>query len=158
MKKILLLIAALVLIGGGYFTYVSLKEDKPQTTTDSQNDATQTEETPPATQDSQPDFTFAQPKKAAHYVSNTPAHGSVLDSAPSEISITFNFDLSSMSTISVTKDGQEVSSGDVKISADKLVLSKTLTSDSGKGLYTVKYSACWPDGSCHDGQFQFGVK
>jgi len=158
MKKTLLLIAILVLIGGGYFAYSSLKEDKSQTTTDSQNDTTQTEKTSPITQDSQTNFTFAQPKKSAHYVSNIPAHGSVLDSAPSEVSITFNFDLSSKSTISVTKDGQEVSSGDLKISADKLALSKTLTSDSGKDLYTVKYSACWPDGSCHDGQFQFGVK
>jgi len=27
--------------------------------------------------------------------------------------------------------------------------------DSPDGLYTVSYKACWPDGSCHDGHFQF---
>jgi len=24
-------------------------------------------------------------------------------------------------------------------------------------FFTVKYKACWPDGSCHDGSFQFAI-
>jgi hypothetical protein len=37
-------------------------------------------------------------------------------------------------------------------------MSTDLPADAGAGLYLVKYTACWPDGSCHDGQFAFAVK
>jgi methionine-rich copper-binding protein CopC len=160
MKKIVLIAgAALVLAGGGYWAYVLLMGQavKEVPATNQTNDAVPQEETstvPPAEEIT---FTFEQPKKSAHYVSNEPAHGSVLDSAPAGVALRFNFDLSTKSTISIIKDGQEVSTGVAAVSADKLTLSKTLSA-SGKGLYTVNYNACWPDGSCHDGHFQFGVK
>ncbi len=41
--------------------------------------------------------------------------------------------------------------------ARKLTLETTLPAGAGDGTYTVDYKACWPDGSCHDGQFAFIV-
>jgi len=165
LKKIvltILLVAAVAL--GGYVVFLIFFDDSttnPATTTGSSinNETTATNQSSePPTQDAPLSFDFAQPKKSAHYVSNTPEHGDVLGSLPQEVVVTFNFDLSNKSTISVTKDGKEVSTGSVTIDSDKLVMRKKVVQDSGTGLYTVNYNACWPDGSCHDGQFQFGVE
>lgn len=163
MKKVLIILATiLVLAGGGYAVYAALKEEDNQPPAAVNTQETQTpaneEATPPTEEPVSVNFDFAQPKKSAHYVSNIPGHGAILDSAPTQVSLIFNFDLSTASTISVMKNGQEVSTGAAAISADKLTLSKALIVNAGSGLYTVNYNACWPDGSCHDGQFQFGVK
>jgi methionine-rich copper-binding protein CopC len=157
-KHIALIVVTVFLISSvGYLSYAFLSQSwsnqdtigtkvmQPEETNDSSNSGEQT------------DFNFDPVKKSAHYVNNVPAHASVLNSAPDKVTITFNFDLSPSSSISVIKDGKEVSTGATLISQDKLVLTKAISSQSA-GLYTVKYNACWPDGSCHDGQFQFGVK
>ncbi len=34
---------------------------------------------------------------------------------------------------------------------------RKMDSASPDGLYTVNYKACWADGSCHDGNFQFAI-
>ena len=102
-------------------------------------------------------FIFSDPKKSAHYVTNQPTHGSILATVPSEVSILFNFTLSPSSTITIQKDGQEYGVGLTTVSSDKLRLTKILDSAAPNGLYTVNYSACWPDGSCHTGSFQFAL-
>lgn len=159
-RMILILLAVALVVGGGYLAYRATQNDDPETignTTTQEAVAPEPESTPVV--DTPPQsFDFAQAKKSAHYVSNAPANEAILSSPPAEVTINFNFDLASNSTISVKKDGQEVSTGSIRISADKQTLSKSVNATGGSGLYTVSYNACWPDGSCHDGQFQFGVK
>ena len=94
---------------------------------------------------------------AAHFVSSSPKHGDSLAAAPDKVSINFNFTLGAGSIISVKKDGAAMQNGPATIAQDKLSMSSTLPSGSGKGLYTVEYKACWPDGSCHNGLFAFNV-
>ncbi len=102
-------------------------------------------------------FRFSDPKKSAHYESNTPAHGSILPAPPVNVVLDFNFDLATVSTISITKDGKEYSTGSTTIDANKLAMRRTMDMNAPDGLYTVSYNACWPDGSCHDGNFQFAI-
>lgn len=96
-------------------------------------------------------------KKSAHYVSNTPAHGSVLASVPENVSINFNFDLGTGSSISIKTGNREYGSGATIIESNKLVMRRSMDPNAPDGLYTVSYNACWPDGSCHDGHFQFTI-
>jgi len=102
-------------------------------------------------------ITFSSPKKTAHYESNTPAHGSVLAGAPVNIVLDFNFDLAPGSEISIKKDGKESGVGATIIDDNKLAMRKNMDPNAPNGLYTVQYRACWADGSCHDGSFQFAI-
>lgn len=107
---------------------------------------------------SETQFSFDNPKKSAHYESNTPAHASVLAAPPINIVLDFNFDLhSSKSTIEILKDGKDYGVGGVTVDTNKLTMRRNFDPSAPDGVYTVKYSACWPDGSCHDGQFQFAI-
>ncbi len=90
--------------------------------------------------------------RAAHFVSSTPPHGQTLTQAPSKVIITFNFNLHTKSKMNVTHNGKLVNGNTVVIS--NLNLETPLTYD-GDGIYRVDYSACWPDGSCHEGLFGF---
>lgn len=98
---------------------------------------------------------FNNPKKSAHYESNTPAHGATLAAAPVNIVINFNFDLAKPSAIKMLKDGKDYGVGETVIDTNKLAMRRNVTADALGGLYTVEYNACWPDGSCHDGYFEF---
>ena len=103
-------------------------------------------------------ITFKNPKKSAHYESNTPAHGSILAAPPKNIVIDFNFDLALNSSISITgADGIEYGTGDTVVDKNKLALRRLMSYDSPDGVYTVSYNACWPDASCHKGNFQFVI-
>ncbi len=102
-------------------------------------------------------FQFSNPKKSAHYESNTPEHGSTLVGVPINIVINFNFDLALPSSISITRDDKEYATADTKIDTNKLAMRRSMESDAPDGLYTVNYNACWPDKSCHDGMFQFVI-
>lgn len=154
MKSILLILGGILLVAaGGYFAYTALTERSSEPSTNEQSEDTTRADSPEETADP---ITFDQPKKSAHYVSNTPEHSAILAAAPSQVSITFDFDLAPPSSITITKDGQEIGAADTVISQDKRVLSVAVA-DAGSGVYTVTYNACWPDGSCHDGHFQFGV-
>ncbi len=104
------------------------------------------------------DPTFGNPKKSAHYVSSTPAHGETLTAVPAEVKLDFNFDLGANSTISIKNNNQEYGEGDVTYSADKRSMQRSVDITGPEGIYTVNYNACWPDGSCHDGNFKFLVK
>ena len=94
---------------------------------------------------------------APHYVNSSPEHGQTFMQAPELIVINFNFNLHENSDITVTRDSQSVDIGATTIDDNELTMRATLGSDSGDGVYTVQYSACWPDASCHDGQFGFIV-
>lgn len=103
------------------------------------------------------DFNFINPKKSAHYESNTPAHGMVLAGVPINVVVDFNFDLAKGSEISIVKDGREYGVGDAIIDSNKLAMRRNMDSVAPDGVYTVNYKACWPDGSCHGGSFQFAI-
>ena len=100
---------------------------------------------------------FENPKKSAHYESNTPAHGSVMAGVPINVVINFNFDLAKPSSISINKDGKDYGVGETTIDTNKLTLRHNMDQSAPDGIYTVNYKACWPDGSCHEGHFQFAI-
>lgn len=94
-------------------------------------------------------------KKSAHFESSTPAHEAVLPAPPINVVVDVNFDLAPPSAISVTRDGVEYGRGETTIDAGKLAMRRAVDPAAPDGLYLVRYMACWPDGSCHDGQFSF---
>ncbi len=96
--------------------------------------------------------------RTPHFVSSTPPHGATVDVQPQTISIDFNFDLGSQSTISVSREEVDVTAGGTSIAVDRLSMSVPLKPDSGLGTFLVVYRAYWPDGSYHDGQFAFAVE
>lgn len=102
-------------------------------------------------------FKFSNPKKSAHYESNTPMHGSVLAGVPVNVVIDFNFDLAKPSEIKIMKDMKDVGVGETVIDSNKLAMRRYMDDSSPDGLYKVEYKACWPDGSCHDGSFEFAI-
>lgn len=99
-----------------------------------------------------------QQRFAAHYIDSAPVHGKTFALVPDKVLINFDFSLAEPSTVTVTKGGNALQIGKPTISGpNSLHLSSTLPRDAGDGLYVVKYKACWPDTSCHDGQFAFNV-
>src|SRR3990167_931351 len=102
-------------------------------------------------------FSFANPKKSAHYESNTPAHGEVLAGVPINVALDFNFDLAKPSETKILKDGADFGIGETIIDSNKLAMRRNVKADAPDGVYTVEYKACWPDKSCHDGNFQFAI-
>jgi len=102
-------------------------------------------------------FNFEQFKKSAHYESNTPEHGSIIPAVPVNAVIDVNFDLAPPSAISINKDGSDYGVGETTIDSNKLAMRRVMAPDAPDGLYTVNYNTCWPDGSCHDGHFQFAI-
>lgn len=97
------------------------------------------------------------PKKSAHYESNTPAHGAVLAGVPINIIIDFNFDVAKGSSISITNNGKEYGTSEAIIDSNPLAMRRNVDPSAPDGVYTVSYKACWADGSCHDGNFQFAI-
>ena len=105
-----------------------------------------------------PDFVFETPVKSPHYVDNVPAHASILPAVPINVIVNFDFDIISPSEIVVTGPDNEVySHGDILIDDNKLGMRVMMAADAPDGLYSVGYKAYWPDGSYHDGSFQFAI-
>ena len=100
---------------------------------------------------------FETPKKAAHWEGNTPEHGITLAGVPINVVIDFNFDLAQNSEIKISSNSQDFTSGPIIIDDNKLAMRAGMNPESPDGLYTVSYKACWADGSCHDGSFQFKI-
>lgn len=91
-------------------------------------------------------------------VSSSPKVGANLDTAPTEVTITFDDELNpEKSSLTVTDaDGNEVGSGDVDLTvADRNVLTGAV-SVSAPGVYTVSYTVAGIDGHEIDGTFSFG--
>ena len=102
-------------------------------------------------------YEFPNPKKSAHYESNTPEHATIAPAVPINVVINFNFDLSPKSEIKILKDGKDFGVGETKVDTNKLSMLRDTDPQSGDGTYKVEYNACWPDGSCHDGYFYFAI-
>jgi plastocyanin len=71
--------------------------------------------------------------------------------------LNFNFDLGPGSVISVLSGGKEYALGNTTIDPGRLAMRRTMDPAAPDGLYEVVYDACWPDGSCHDGNFRFAI-
>jgi plastocyanin len=97
------------------------------------------------------------PITTPHFVDSAPMHGAKFALVPDQVLINFDFTLHEDSEITVTRDGAPLTIGKTTLGDKKLSLSATLPKDAGDGLYVVKYKACWPDRSCHNGQFGFTV-
>lgn len=97
------------------------------------------------------------PKKVPHFETSTPAHGAVLAGGPINVAIDVNFDLRTPSSISVTRDGVEFTTGETVIDPNQLTMRRAVQPDAPDGTYRVTYQACWPDKSCHDGSFSFVI-
>lgn len=106
---------------------------------------------PPASTDQ-----FSNPKKSAHYENNTPEHGAILAGVPINVVIDFNFDLAKGSEIKIEM-ARDYGVGEAIIDQNKLAMRRKMDPNSPDGLYTISYKACWADGSCHDGSFQFKI-
>lgn len=157
-------IIILVLLVAGYFLFNNLQQTNlTSKNMDGQNISGSIQSS---------NYKFSNPKKSAHYESNTPAHGSVLADLPVNIVIDFNFDLAKPSSIQIIRDvsgspeqsntgmkvqGAVYGNGETLIDANKLSMRRGISPNSPDGLFTVKYNACWPDGSCHDGSFEFAI-
>ncbi len=102
-------------------------------------------------------YKFDPQQKSLHFVTSTPAHDSILASAPINIVIDFNFDLSPKSVVTATLQGKEYTTGQTTVDSSKLTLRRTFDGAAPDGSYVVKYSACWPDNTCHEGVFQFVI-
>src|SRR3989344_3004876 len=90
-------------------------------------------------------------KKTPHYESNTPASEMILAAPPPNVTIDFNFDLSDISSIEIVNNGTDYGLDETSVSENKLAMRRSMKQNAPDGEYLVKYSACWPDGSCHDG-------
>lgn len=102
--------------------------------------------------------TFTIPRKTPHYENSAPTHATILPLPPHNIVINFNFDLTTGSQITITSNGKDYATGETSIDTNKLALRRTMDQTAPtNGTYTVNYKACWPDGSCHDGSFQFVI-
>ncbi len=94
---------------------------------------------------------------AAHFVSSSPEHAALLAGAPQKIQIEFNFTLARNSNIEIRKNGEKLALPDWELSENRLQMSVQLP-DAGAGTYHVLFNACWPDKSCHPGEFAFVVQ
>jgi methionine-rich copper-binding protein CopC len=154
MKLPIVLLITLALSGCSWF---SNEATTPPTTQQESPAPTPIIATQPQAEESvEPVITFGTQKKSAHFVSSKPAHGTTLTELPRKVEFTFNFDLATNSTITITHATGTIA-GVTSFGSDKLSMSRTLDADPSEGLYTVDYNACWPDTTCHDGVFQFAV-
>lgn len=154
-SKILILVLVVLVVAAGVFLVANRADDGGQNPPTSADSTSANEDVTTAPQAMR--FAFGTPKKSAHYETNTPAHGAILAAPPINVVIDFNFDLAPPSRISISNDGKEYGIGDLVIDRNKLSMRRNLDPSAPDGLYTVKYNACWPDRSCHEGYFEFAV-
>lgn len=149
MTKTLVAFAIVIILGAGAFLIFKNQSSSPS--------SPQSQIQPQTQQQSTSKDEFSNPKKSAHYESNTPEHGAILAGVPINVVIDFNFDLAKGSDIQITKDGKDYGLGDTVIDNNRLAMRRKMDPNSPEGLYTASYRACWADGSCHDGSFQFKI-
>lgn len=147
MNKILAAVAVVLVLGAGAYFLLKVQKSTPSPP----EPQLQTQQQP-----SQKDQ-FSDPKKSAHYESNTPEHGATLAGVPINVVVDFNFDLADGSKIEVAMNGKDYGVGETVIDKNRLAMRRKVAPASPDGLYTVPYKACWADGTCHDGQFQFKI-
>lgn len=156
---IILATLGVALLGGLFYWFLTSQNvvaPTEQSTQDSETKPVKSENTPANISD-QNQHTFENPKKSAHYETNTPVHGATLAGVPINVVIDFNFDLAKPSEIKILKDNQDFGTGETAIDSNKLAMRRAVKPDAPDGLYRVEYKACWPDTSCHEGYFQFAI-
>jgi len=94
---------------------------------------------------------------APHFVGSLPLHGDALSQAPVSVVLTFNLSLNADSSIMVTRGGEPVPIEVTEIAEDRLSMRASLDGIVDSGVYQVDYTACWLDGSCHEGTIGFSV-
>ena len=162
MKKyfwILIVVAFALLIIAGVYFWSNRSDEESVKTTKKPNEqvvATPSSKTGEKSESAKP--TQFENIKSPHFVSSTPENNTVLTSPPSQVTINFNFDLAAGSKIKVTADGSDITTQQgTTISSDNLSM-RTLINPIEPASYKVGYTACWPDGSCHNGSFGFTVE
>jgi plastocyanin len=100
---------------------------------------------------------FENPKKTPHWEYNVPTHESIMAAVPINVVLGFNFDLGPGTSMSIKREGVEYGTGETEIEDNKLIMRRQMDLNSPDGIYKVDYNACWPDGSCHTGFFQFEI-
>jgi plastocyanin/methionine-rich copper-binding protein CopC len=94
---------------------------------------------------------------SSHFATSTPAHGAVFPAPPINVVVDFYTGLLPASSMTVTRDSQEYSTGSLEIDNFNLSMRRSFDPDAPDGVYTVAYTACSPDGLCEDGSFQFVI-
>ena len=100
---------------------------------------------------------FETPEKSLHWVSNMPQYASSFAAPPVNIVIDVDNSLAPISSISIQKDGVEYGTESTSVDSNKLAMRRKMNADVQDGKYTVTYRACWTDGSCDSGSFQFAI-
>jgi plastocyanin len=148
MKSLYFILAAALLISGaGYYVYQG-QQDK----TSPPASAPTSTETPATTKN-----TGIQQIKSLHFETASPDHNEVYAVAPYNVVIDFNFDLADNSKITIEKDGVDYGEGATTIDPKERTLRRLMKQNAPDGIYTIKYTACWPDRSCHDGLHAFTI-
>ncbi len=147
MNKLIPVVAVIVLIAVGAAYFIFNKSASPPVASTN----------PEITDKASTSKSFQNPKKSAHYESNTPEHSATLAAVPVNVVINFNFDLAKPSEIKIKKDGKDFGVAETVIDNNKLSMRRNIDPSAPDGIYAVNYNACWPDGSCHDGNFQFAI-
>lgn len=96
--------------------------------------------------------------KAPHFVDSSPAHAEIFAARPINVVVNTNFDLMTGSSLKVLLNGEDdYGEGETTLDENRLTMRRAIRKDAPEGTYLVLYRACWPDGSCHDGQFSFEI-
>lgn len=155
MNKTVLLLGGIVLLA--IVGFIGWQTVGQKSSPDTQNFSQTSQSTNQPSINSNSNNQFLNPKKSAHYESNTPAHGAILAGVPVNVAIDFNFDLANGSSVSIINNGKEYGTDETVIDSNPLAMRRNMDPSAPDGLYTVNYKACWADGSCHDGNFQFAI-
>lgn len=94
--------------------------------------------------------------RTPHFLDSFPRHKDQFAETPELVKINFDFDLANRSTIRVFKGDADVTAGSTAVTSDNLSMQAKVR-DAGDGLYIVKFTAYWPDGTHHNGRFVFTV-
>jgi methionine-rich copper-binding protein CopC len=92
-------------------------------------------------------------------ISSSPGSGENLDSAPTEVTVTFDDELDpDLSSFTVTDaNGDEVGSGEVDLTVAERNVMTGAVSITAAGVYTVTYTVGGVDGHVLEGAFSFGL-
>lgn len=155
---VLILVLAAALGGGGYYFYSTQYGDQTSTTptAPSSTPVPLTPTTPSPTGPLTTKETGVQEIKSAHFEDSSPAHNEVYVAAPMNVTVNFNFDLATNSTMAIEKDNVDYGTGETIVDPNKRTLRRKMKA-APDGIYTVKHKACWPDKTCHDGLHAFTI-
>lgn len=92
-----------------------------------------------------------------HFETSTPEDGVVLAGVPLNVTLDFNLDLVSGSSILIMQEGIDYGSSSTEIDENKLSMRRRLVSNAPNGNYTIKYRACWINNNCANGQYFFSI-